>query len=60
MLPSIYPPTCPHCWTPMRLLRVLPRIGDNSPFETQTFRCSKCRMINTRTVRLGADEAAAK
>jgi hypothetical protein len=44
----------------MRLLRVLPRIGDNSPFETQTFRCSKCRMINTRTVRLGADEAAAK
>jgi hypothetical protein len=44
----------------MRLLRVLPRVGDNSSIETRTFRCSGRSAIKTRTVRVASDEAPAK
>jgi hypothetical protein len=57
--PSIDAPPCPHCGMPMRLLCVLPRVGENSPVETQTFRCSKCSVIKPRTVFVVSDEAPA-
>jgi hypothetical protein len=57
MSPATIAPTCPHCAAPLRLIRVLPRVPEDAPVETRTFRCIGCEKITTRTVRLVDDRA---